>query len=108
MAGEDRSKMTHEEFDRLSRQFTSTKEDEMGLWNLGPSKFEQGNFLAIRRVVRFACYQVVKNQPGLFHEKVFTTAYLPFSMRHNMFLMGAISLSYIFYSSCYRAWHSNR
>ena len=105
MAEEERAKMSNEEFERLSQEYAMDKGDENDIWELKPSRFMQGNYFAIRRVTRFTLYQAFKYSPTLFYDKVFTKAYLPFTVRHNYLTAGIIAFGYISYLGIYKTKH---
>lgn len=98
MADNDKTKWSHEEFERRSRQFALNQhEKELNLWDLKPSKRYQGSYLAARRYTKFIGYQLVKSTPRLYFDKVFTPAYQPFSIRNSVFLFSATVIVYLKY-----------
>ena len=98
MGDEDTAKRSHEEFERRSRQYASNKyEKDLDIWDLKPSKYSQGNYLAVKRYTRFIGYQLVKSFPRMNYDKVFTPAYQPFSIRNNTILFSATIALYVYY-----------
>ena len=50
--------------------------------------------MGMRRHTRYVGYNMCQAWPSFFYDKVFTKAYLPFTIRHNFIAAGALYLGY--------------
>jgi hypothetical protein len=103
MAGKDGLKS--EEYQKKLTEYEKKDDQYREDWELKNTRYQQGIWLAIRRTLRFTSYQVFKNTPTTKYEKVFTPAYLPFTMRNNTALIGLLAVGYLSYLGLYKSRH---